>query len=401
MYPSLKNIGWIKQQAINQTIMDSAKNVIGLPRGTVRGEIVDVDDPKELGRVRVIFDAMSKKIPQVEGAGIFSDAREGEGGNISHWIDTCPAFKGKQPPGLVGKRVNIAISDGEYHYAILTDVIHDPQNLVASYGESLEIPNNSSMTRLPIYPAGKLPPPCKQNAGCTVIEEGGPMNSDWVCVCLKRDGKYIWVRHGDLAHGHAGGNDITSQVDSSGNRPGAGQVPAIWDHVFVTSHQEMAKWSSFGTFPRGNLLGGNAAWPPPPMGVDEDGKKIEPLPAKEAELYDQTAALSFIRQTGFPDGKISGAFTSGFEPQIKSAVESVPGYNFANKLLEKGQKVLKIAETAKKAIENPTQFVQEVALGVATDYVTAASKAAISNGSTPQGLITTVYSSLKNALGLS
>lgn len=400
MQPSLTNIKWIRQQALNQTAIDDAAGLIGMPRGTVRATVYDVDDPKNRGRVRVIFDSMNHKdIPQIEGAGKFSGSREGIGGNISHWIDTCPAFMGKQPPGLVGKRVNVAVSEGQYHYAMLQDVLYDPQNLVSEAAEKLEMPNNSSMVRLPVYPAGQLPPPDKVNLGCTVIEEGGPMNSDWVCVCLKRDGKHIWVRHGDLAHGHAGGNDITSQVDSAGNRPGPGQIPSIWDHVFVTSGGEMAKWSSFGTDPRGNPYGPFASWAEPPMGVTGEGDTVKPLKFKPAQLFNQTDALNFVRLPGFISGNIAGSFTSTFSPQIQAAVESVPGYNFAQKLVNQGQKVLAIAETARQFIDNPTETVINQGLNLASNYVTQASQQALQGIATPLGTISNVYSSISNAIG--
>ena len=71
----------------------------GLPRGTVRGVIKDVNDPENRGRVRVVFDDMNPEIPQVTGAGVYSEARGGEEPDLSHGIDVSPAFKGKQPKG--------------------------------------------------------------------------------------------------------------------------------------------------------------------------------------------------------------------------------------------------------------------------------------------------------------
>jgi hypothetical protein len=137
----------------------------GLPRGTLRGTIVDVDDPEERGRVRVVFDDMNPDIPQVSGAGEWSKERVGEEPDKSHWIDTSPAFKGKQPKGLVGKRVNISASNGQYQYAVLQDVMFDPQLLAKGKQKKLDMPNNSSMTRLPIYPSGELPPATAENVG--------------------------------------------------------------------------------------------------------------------------------------------------------------------------------------------------------------------------------------------
>ena len=236
----------------------------GTPRGTIRGTIVDVDDPEERGRVRVIFDDMNPDIPQVSGAGEWSEAREGKKPDKSHWIDTSPAFKGKQPKGLKGKRVNIAVSNGQYQYAVLQDVMFDPQMLATGKQEKLDMPNNSSMTRLPVYGAGELPPASKENHGCMVIEEGGPMDSDWLCVCLKRQGDYIWVRHVDLQHGHAGENDGKQPSDSHPDNEPPVEEQTIWDYVFPTSGGEMEKYSAYGTSPRANPFGGEAKWNAPP-----------------------------------------------------------------------------------------------------------------------------------------
>ena len=154
----------------------------GLPRGTVRGVIKDVNDPENRGRVRVVFDDMNPEIPQVTGAGVYSEARVGEEPDLSHWIDVSPAFKGKQPKGLVGKRVNISVSNGQFQYAVLQDVLFDPELLATKSKDKLKMPNNSSMTRLPIYESGSLPPASEENHGCMVIEAGGPLSSDWLCV---------------------------------------------------------------------------------------------------------------------------------------------------------------------------------------------------------------------------
>ena len=250
-----------KLALLDQAAQDNLKYA-GCPRGTLRGTIVDVDDPEERGRVRVIFDNMNPDIPQVSGAGEWSKKRLGEEPDVSHWIDVCPAFKGKQPKGLIRKRVSIAVSNGQFQYAVLDDVVCDPQNLAK--GKNLEMPNNSSMTRLPIYPAGELPPPGKENHGCVVIEEDGPMDSDWMCVCLKRNGKYIWVRHVDLQHGHAGENDGRQPNDSHGDSEQPVAEQSVWDYVFPTSAQEMPKSSAYGTSPRSNPYGGEATWNAPP-----------------------------------------------------------------------------------------------------------------------------------------
>lgn len=185
----------------------------GLPHGTLRGTIVDVDDPEDRGRVRVIFDDMNPDIPQVSGAGDWSKERLGSDPDKSHWIDTSPAFKGKQPKGLVGKRVNIAASNGQYQYAVLQDVMYDPQLL--ANGKKLDMPNNSSMTRLPVYPSGSLPPATAENVGCVIIEEDGFDGMQWLSVCLQRSGGYTWVNLIDRLHIHD-----SQDNDSDGDREG-------------------------------------------------------------------------------------------------------------------------------------------------------------------------------------
>lgn len=358
----------------------------GLPRGTLRGTIVDIDDPEERGRVKVVFDEMNPKIPQVSGAGDWSKEREGEEPDQSHWIDTSPAFKGKQPKGLLKKRVNIVASNGQYQYAVLQDVLFDPQlladgkkkeeekeeeNKCESGGDSLggagdaqsssdssggggsecpkesekeeenspfsqdggeeeeeedfKMPDNSSMTRLPYYAFDELPPPCKENRGCMVIEECGPYGYDWLCVCLKRGEEYLWVRHADLSHGHAGGNDTTSFPDSGGDKMQPGKVGAVWDHVFVTTQCEMAKYSGYGTEPRGNPEEDKTQWFPPPM-----SKAKEPLEPVEPTLTEDEQSNEFIRKEDDFQEEVPASFDppTGLTVPDPSSVLPFPSFNF-------------------------------------------------------------------------
>lgn len=388
MPPSLRNIPLVRMLAESQKSLDNLNaRFPGVARGTVRATIVDVDDPKERGRVRVVFDSMNPRdIPQFEGAGEYSLSRAGEE-CYSHWIDVSPSFKGKQPEGLIGKRVNITLSNGQYQYAILQDVIYDPDILTESSAKDLLLPNNSSMTRFPVYPAGKLPPPCKENIGCVVIEEGGPMNSDWVCVCLARDGNYVWVRHSDLAHGHAGGNDVTAQVDSSGNRPSPGYVASSYDHVFVTSHKEMKKASGYYTGPAGNPWGAAASWSPPPM---SNTKPIEPI---TGPLMSQNSALEVVRNSGFIK-EVPIETIPTYSPEIKAAVEAVPGFFSAGNAISQAQQFIS------NTIKGPTQYLVTSALSTFSSYIPAPTKSVISGLTNVAGTIQTLYPSIKNALGL-
>lgn len=262
---SLSQVPFIGDMARMAVAAEHVNRFSGLPRGTVRGVVKDVNDPEERGRVRVLFDAFSPDIPTNAGAeGEFAGERAVTEPELSHWIDVSPSFKGKQPAGLIGTRVSIVTSDGDYKYAVLGDTLYDPERLTETAASKLKQPRNSSMTRLPIYSAGSLPPACKENHGCIVIEEGGPMNSDWTCVCLKRNGKYIWVRHVDLQHGHAGEDDGSQNPDSHGDSEAPVKESSVWDYVFPTSDSEMPKSSAFGQSPRPNPYGGSATWHAPP-----------------------------------------------------------------------------------------------------------------------------------------
>lgn len=261
---SLRNSKFVEMVAQMQQQCEAGMKYAGCPQGTLRGTIVDVDDPEERGRVRVIFDDMNPDFPQVTGAGEFSEARVGEEPDASHWLDVTPAFKGRQPKGLKGKRVNIAPSNGQYTMALAGDVVYDPQLIAKGKEDKVKMPNNSSMTRLPIYESGELPPASEENHGCMIVEMNGPMDSDWLCVCLKRQGSYYWVRHIDMAHGHAGENDGKQPSDTDGDGEQPVNQQAVWDYVFPTTGGEMQKYSQYGTSPRANPFGGEAKWYDPP-----------------------------------------------------------------------------------------------------------------------------------------
>ena len=256
----LRSLDWIKSQAAMRQAADLARQTSGLPKGTIRGTVVSVEDPENRGRVKVVFDDMNPDIPQVYGAGDYSGKREGKEPDKSHWLDVSPAFKGRQPPGIVGKRVNISVSNGQYQYAVMQDVVYDPQMLAQEKQKELPMPDNSSMTRLPCYPSGGLPPASAENVGCMVVETGGPLNSDWLCVCLGRQGSYYWVRHIDMAHGHSGQNDGKQPNDTRGDGEEPVNQQTVWDYVFPTTGGEMQKYSKYGTDPRANPFGGDAKW---------------------------------------------------------------------------------------------------------------------------------------------
>ena len=215
MRPKLRNTQLVQSLARLEQSADKGDKYAGLPPGGLRGTIVDVNDPEERGRVRVVFDDHNPDVPQVTGAGDWSKSRQGTDPDKSHWIDTSPAFKGKQPEGLVGKRVNIAASNGQYQYAVLQDVMYDPEMLATDKKGDLKMPDNSSMTRLPCYPSGSLPPATAENVGCVIVETGGFDGMDWLTVCLSRGGGYKWVNLMDRLHIHD-----SQAADSDGDSEG-------------------------------------------------------------------------------------------------------------------------------------------------------------------------------------
>lgn len=170
-----------------------ARDNAGILRETA-GRVIDVEDPEELGRIRVVLREVDPKYLE-ENAYPQGDATETE----SDWINPFPAFKGKQPKSLLEKRVKIMPSQGDPNKMIFGDVLYD----IDDDPTIKEIPNSSNMTRLPVYAAGELPPATKENVGCVIVEQGGPQGFDWLMVCLNRGG-YKWVRHIDRLHYHDG-----------------------------------------------------------------------------------------------------------------------------------------------------------------------------------------------------
>ena len=318
---------WIRKIAQALSVADQSNQFLGFQKGTVRGTVVNVDDPKECGRVKVIFDDMNPNIPQGTGVGELSGKRVGEEPDQSHWIDASPAFKGKQPKGLIGKRVNISISNGQFQFAVLQNVMFDPQILATSEKSKLKIPNNSIMTRMPIYEKGTLPLPCEENWGCTVVEAGGPYGDDWLCVCLKRNGKYLWVRHVDLQHGHAGGNDVTGYTDTGGDKPSPMKLSTVTDKVFPTSGGQCVQYTAFGTAPSGSPYGEECQWFPPPMNEKAENP-LKPLPILPATYGNQNVALATLRDDDGFTKVISGGLTIPTLSPIPSVSAILPFRSF-------------------------------------------------------------------------
>ena len=209
------------------------------------GKIVDTKDPENRGRVKVIIDEVNPEIHNERG---FKD--EGQA-TVSDWMEPKVPFKGTQPEALVGKRVPMEPKQGDPNRMFFGAPVNDP----GETGDAAA-PENSDATRLQVFPSGSLPPADAENIGLMVVEQGGPMESDWLCVCLKRKGSYFWVRHIDLDHGHAGQDDsdpkATKEVEPPDDKGHVKQF-TVWDFVFPTTDKEYPKKpveTIFGTDPR-------------------------------------------------------------------------------------------------------------------------------------------------------
>jgi len=211
------------------------------------GKITDINDPEERGRVKIIIDEVNPERHTEDG---FQD--DGQA-TVTDWMEPKVPFKGIQPEKLVGLRVPVEPRQGDPNRLFFGSPVNDQDET-----SEAAPPENSDATRLQVYPSGSLPPADAENIGLMVVEQGGPMNSDWLCVCLQRNGTYYWVRHIDLQHGHAGEDDGDQKPDSDGD----GEVPVkeltVWDYVFPTTHEEYDKNSIHGTSPRPNPYGGEA-----------------------------------------------------------------------------------------------------------------------------------------------
>lgn len=237
------------------------------------GIVVDVDDPERMGRVKVVLDQTN---PDFLTADKFDQGNSQ--GTKTDWIKPDVPFKGLQPPSMVGLRVPIKARNGDANRLSFGTPIYDPDEYSAQGGGGKsrsgggggsqddasqpsadgEMPAQSDMVRLPVFPSGGLPDASAENSGCMVMEQGGPMDSDWLCVCMKRKGEYMWVRHIDLAHGHAGEDDGEQGADTDGDGEQPVKELTVWDYVFPTTHQEYEKNSMHGTSPRNNPFGGEA-----------------------------------------------------------------------------------------------------------------------------------------------
>jgi len=238
------------------------------------GEITDVDDPERRGRVKVILDQVNPDLLTEDNLN-----QEETQPTKSDWISPDIPFRGVQPDQLVGMRVPVKARNGDPNRLSFGAPIYDPEETAEGQAkwkkggsksrsapvgggenEDGDIPPNSDMVRCQVFPSGSLPDASQENHGCIVIEEDGPMESDWPCVCIKRRGEFYWVRLVDLAHGHAGEDDGDQKPDSDGDGEDPVKENTVWDYAFPTTHEEYDKKSKHGTDPRDNPFGGEAKW---------------------------------------------------------------------------------------------------------------------------------------------
>ena len=191
------------------------------------GTITDVNDPENMGRVKVILDEMNPEFLTEKGF----DQKDAQA-TVSDWIEAGVPFKGIQPAKLVGARVPVSARAGDPNRLSFGAPVFDP-----SETSKAAQPQNSDATRLQVFPSGSLPPPEADNVGLMVIEEGGPCDSDWLCVCLRRRGTWLWVRHIDLNHIHQDQDDGRQPPDSSGDGEAPVDEGTIWDKVAPTTDE--------------------------------------------------------------------------------------------------------------------------------------------------------------------
>jgi len=218
------------------------------------GTIVDVQDPERRGRVKVVLDQANPDFLEED-----EYPQEGSQPTQTDWIKPDIPFRGIQPEQLVGMRVPVKARAGDPNRLSFGAPIYDPEETEklqwkeggggarsgfaardGGEGGEEEIPPNSDMVRCQVFPNGSLPDASQENFGCIVIEEGGPCNSDWLCVCLKRRGEYYWVRHIDLNHMHADQDDGRQPPDSDGDGEAPVDEGPIWDKVAPTTDKEYA-----------------------------------------------------------------------------------------------------------------------------------------------------------------
>ena len=214
------NIDALAQKLLQtQSRLDSQERA---SKGVRTGTIESVDDPENRARVLVKMDTENSNYI---GAGVESTKP-----SQTYWVNTVPAFVGKLPETLKGQRVVLHTGNNDEGQLFVQDVIRDKMDQDSPA-------QSSTMTRMPMYASGSLPPASQDNLGCTVVELDGPCSSDWLCTCLRRRGTYLWIRHVDLNHIHQDQDDGRQPPDADGDGEAPVDEGTIWDKVAPTSDE--------------------------------------------------------------------------------------------------------------------------------------------------------------------
>lgn len=155
-----------------------ARDLEGRTLGSVRGTVVDVADPENKGRVKVIVDGFKKN----------------EEESYSYWVDVQVPFRGRQSKKLIGARVAINPTFSDLNRSVISSVIFDEEPEEEGGDPPTEIPGITMMNRVPVYNAvSTIPEPNKENHGCVVTKDRFPMNGDKITICVRNwDGSYSW-----------------------------------------------------------------------------------------------------------------------------------------------------------------------------------------------------------------
>ena len=248
--------------------------------------IEEIKDPENRGRVKVVLDETNPEVLNQQGLEQGASSQP----TLTDWIEPKIPFEGLQPEALLKKRVPIEPRAGDPNRLFFGDPVFDPNEF-----KEAEQPANSSMTRLPVYPPGKLPAANETNVGCLVVEQQGPMKCDWLCCCLKReDGQYYWVRHMDLNHIHADQDDGRQPPDTDGDGEAPVDEGPIWDLTKPTTAKQYDQ-QSYNPEDAGWFGGAKGSGKGEPTGDEAFNEKVnsgDPNSGALQSLSSQAAALS-------------------------------------------------------------------------------------------------------------
>ena len=110
------------------------------------GTITDVNDPDQVGRIKVVLDEVNPEFLTEKG---FDQGSAQP--TVTDWIEPSVPMAGIQPEALVGMRVPVSPRAGDPNRLKFGDPVYDPSETTTA-----KQPQNSSQTRLPVYPSGSF-----------------------------------------------------------------------------------------------------------------------------------------------------------------------------------------------------------------------------------------------------